>query len=139
MKLQKLLMLAVFGTVFTQNLAASELSLGTAEVNLTPHFVHSTISLDKSESIWVNVSSAADLDVGESMACEDHFSFELKDAVIDQNGKVSVAINGEESVIGVVKGRFNKRVKLNDNVVISHKDGVDQEGNKTLDISLNLI
>ncbi len=141
MKLRKLFLSTLFAAFLTQSGIASELSLGTAPINLEPRFVNSHLSLDKSsEKILLNVSSASELDAGETIPCEDHFSLPVEGAYYHkESNEIRLSLNGSEKTIGTVKGRNIRRVKMSENVIISHDKTVNSDGEKSLSISLKVI
>ncbi len=141
MKLQKLLLSTVFAVCLTQSITATELSLGSAPINLEPRFVNSRLSLDNSsEAVKLNVTSSYELEAGELIACEDHFSLPVEGAYYhEDSGEIRLSVNGSEKTIGTVKGRRIKRVKLSENVTVFHEKSVDSDGNKNLELSLKII
>ncbi len=139
MKLQKIITAALFTLIGTQAMIASELSIGEGAITLDPHYVQESITFDsEANSFMMHVSSSNELEVDESVPCEDHFSFPLTGAFIDKgNSSVVLSVNGENRTIGSLNGK-GTWVKLNDDVFVNYNKNYSSEGSKVLEVSLQM-
>ncbi len=138
MKLKKLILSTAFIALAIQTSISSELPIGKTTVNIDPFFVSSQLYLDNSQNeITLSGSASSEFVDEDNLVCEDHFSISLENAYHHrESGEIRVKINGGEKTIGVVKGRIFKRIRLSENVKISHEKQVDDLGNSELSFSV---